>query len=82
MTRTKTQKAVRKAQRSGNLTPDFGRKMNETYAAISQHTRIKPGKQEKLQKLKHKKHILRDDASFLWADPIYGLIKLTYALCT
>ncbi|WPP42646.1 hypothetical protein SK066_06820 [Paenibacillus hunanensis] len=65
MARTQTQKAVRKAQRSGNLAPDFGRKTNEAYGAISQHTRIKPGKQEKLQKLKHKKQILRDDASFL-----------------
>ncbi|WP_411343368.1 hypothetical protein ACE3MZ_17245 [Paenibacillus sp. WLX1005] len=65
MARTTTQKAIRKAQRSGQLAPSLERKTNKAYAEMSQHTRIKPGKQEKLQKIKHKKRILRDDASFL-----------------
>ncbi len=84
MTRTRTQKAVRKAQRSGKLAPDFGRKTNDAYSAISQHTRITPNKHEKLQKLKHKKRSLRDDASFfiVYFYRVAVLIKLPHTFCT
>ncbi|MFD1989296.1 hypothetical protein ACFSGI_04955 [Paenibacillus nicotianae] len=65
MARTQTQKAIRKATRSGSWIPEYNRKANEDYAAISQHTRLTSTKQERLQKVKHKKHIIHDDASFL-----------------
>lgn len=65
MARTQTQKAIRKAKRSGSWIPEYNRKANEDYAAISQHTRLTSTKQERLQKVKHKKHIIHDDASFL-----------------
>ncbi len=65
MTRTQTQKAIRKAKRSGSWIPEYSRRANEDYAAISQHTRMTSTKQERLQKVKHKKHITHDDASFL-----------------
>lgn len=65
MARTQTQKAIRKAKRSGSWVPEYNRKANEDYAAISQHTRLTSTKQERLQKVKHKKHIIHDDASFL-----------------
>lgn len=65
MARTQTQKAIRKATRSGSWIPEYNRKANENYAAISQHTRLTSTKQERLQKVKHKKHIIHDDASFL-----------------
>ncbi|ANF97930.1 hypothetical protein [Paenibacillus bovis] len=64
MARTQTQKAIRKALRSGSIAPTLERRSNQEYAAISQHTRITPSKQERMQKIKHKKQILRDDASF------------------
>jgi len=65
MARTQTQKAIRKAKRSGSWIPEYSRRANEDYAAISQHTRVTLTKQERLQKVKHKKHITPDDASFL-----------------
>ncbi|WP_046213484.1 hypothetical protein [Paenibacillus wulumuqiensis] len=64
MARTQTQKAIRKALRSGSVAPTLERRSNQEFAAISQHTRITPSKQERMQKIKHKKRILRDDASF------------------
>lgn len=66
MARTQTQKAIRKAKRNGSYIPALSRKSNTDYADISQHTRITLTKQERLQKVKHKKHITHDDASFLY----------------
>ncbi|PYE49612.1 hypothetical protein DFQ00_105116 [Paenibacillus barcinonensis] len=65
MARTQTQKALRKAARSGQWCPEQSRRINGDYGALSQHVRLTPTKQEKLQKVKHKKQIIRDGgASF------------------
>lgn len=64
MARTKTQKAIRKAERAGSWCTANMRKTNEDYGAISQHVRVKPTKQEQLHKLKHKKRIGDDGAFF------------------
>lgn len=63
MARTKTQKAIRKAERAGSWCAANMRKTNNDYGALSQHVRVMPTKQEKLQKIKHKKRI-GDDALF------------------
>ncbi|WP_342552408.1 hypothetical protein [Paenibacillus sp. FSL R7-0652] len=65
MARTQTQKALRKAARSGQWCPEQSRRVNGDYGAVSQHVRLTPTKQEKLQKFKHKKQIIQDGgASF------------------
>ncbi|WP_366293940.1 hypothetical protein [Paenibacillus sp. AN1007] len=65
MARTQTQKALRKAARSGQWCPEQSRRVNGDYGAVSQHVRLTPTKQEKLQKVKHKKQIIQDGgASF------------------
>lgn len=65
MARTKTQKAIRKAERAGNWCAANLRKTNDDYGALSQHVRILPTKQEQLQKNKHKKRIGDDGAFFI-----------------
>ena len=66
MARTQTQKALRKAARSGQWTSEQSRRVNGDYGALSQHVRLTPTKQEKLQKVKHKKQIIQDGgASFI-----------------
>jgi len=65
MARTKTQKALRKAERSGTWSFAHERKTNVDYAAMSQHVRVKPAKKEKLNKLKHSKRIGDDGAFFI-----------------
>ncbi|MGE6577056.1 hypothetical protein [Paenibacillus xylanexedens] len=65
MARTQTQKALRKAERSGQWCSEQSRRVNGDYGALSQHVRLIPTKQEKLQKVKHKKQIIQDGgASF------------------
>lgn len=64
MARTKTQKALRKAERAGIWSAVSMRKTNEDYGALSQHVRVKPTKQEQLNKVKHRKRI-GDDGAFL-----------------
>ncbi|OBA04758.1 hypothetical protein [Paenibacillus ottowii] len=68
MARTQTQKALSKAKRAGIYCPAQSRKTNDHYAEISQHTRMKPTKQEQLQKVKHKKRLVQGDASFFCLD--------------
>ncbi|WP_340030110.1 hypothetical protein MHB71_01330 [Paenibacillus sp. FSL H7-0940] len=67
MARTQTQKTMRKAERSGQWCPEQSRRVNGDYGALSQHVRIMPTKQEKLQKVKHKKRSLDGNASFYFA---------------
>ena len=67
MARTKTQKAIRKADRAGSWCAANMRKTNEDYSAVSQHVRVKPTKQGQLQKMKHKKRIGDDGAFFISA---------------
>ncbi|PQP84984.1 hypothetical protein C0Q44_10925 [Paenibacillus sp. PCH8] len=65
MARTQTQKALRKAERSNQWCSEQSRRGNRDYGALSQHVRLMPTKQEKLQKVKHKKQIIQDGgASF------------------
>ncbi|WP_258012548.1 hypothetical protein [Paenibacillus sp. F4] len=64
MARTQTQKALSKAKRAGIYCAAQSRKTNDHYGEISQHIRMKPTKQEQLQKVKHKKRIVQSDASF------------------
>ncbi|KQY82610.1 hypothetical protein ASD24_14590 [Paenibacillus sp. Root52] len=64
MARTQTQKALRKAELAGQWCSEQSRRNNKDYGAISQHVRIMPTKQEKLQKVKHKKRIQDGGASF------------------
>ncbi|KJD44449.1 hypothetical protein [Paenibacillus terrae] len=64
MARTQTQKALSKAKRAGNYCSAQSRKTNGHYGEISQHVRMKPTKQEQLQRVKHKKRIVQSDASF------------------
>lgn len=65
MARTKTQKALRKAERAGMWCQASMRKTNKDYGELSQHVRVKPTKQEQLQKVKHKKRIGDDGAFFV-----------------
>ncbi|WP_313638337.1 hypothetical protein MHH52_11945 [Paenibacillus sp. FSL K6-0276] len=67
MARTKTQKALLKAERSGTWCAAQSRRSNGDYGAISQHVRLTPSKQEQLNKSKHKERIFQDDAPFLLA---------------
>lgn len=64
MARTKTQKSLRKAERAGTWSAVSMRKTNEDYSSLSQHVRVKPTKQEQLNKIKHRKRI-GDDGAFL-----------------
>lgn len=64
MARSQTQKAIRKAERAGGRSFTHDRRTNEDYGVMSQHVRILPSKQEKLQRIKHKKRIGDDGASF------------------
>lgn len=64
MARTKTQKALLQAERSGTWCAARNRRVNEDYSAISQHVRVASSKQQKLNKVKHKERIFRDDAPF------------------
>ncbi|EHB59645.1 hypothetical protein [Paenibacillus lactis] len=68
MARTKTQKALRKAERAGTWSAVMMRKTNEDFGALSQHVRVKPGRQEQLNKIKHKKRI-GDDGAFFFIGP-------------
>ncbi|GAB1156208.1 hypothetical protein YWY31_22330 [Paenibacillus illinoisensis] len=73
MARTQTQKALRRAERSGQYCPEQSRRVNENYGALSQHVRLMPTKQEKLQKVKHKKRIIQDGgASFYFVHGTCG----------
>lgn len=67
MARTKTQKALRKAERLGTWCAEQSRRTNHQYGAISQHVRITSNKREQLNKNKHKEQIFRDDAPFILA---------------
>ncbi|MDH6426921.1 hypothetical protein BSK62_08285 [Paenibacillus odorifer] len=67
MARTKTQKALRKAERSGTWCAAQSRRLNSDYGAISQHVRLTPSKQEQLNKNRYKGQIFQDDAPFLLA---------------
>lgn len=64
MARTKTQKALRRAERTGTWCAENNRRTAADYGAISQHLRITPGKREKLNKVKHKERIYQDGAPF------------------
>lgn len=64
MARTRTQKALRKAERSGAWCAERNRRQNQDYAAISQHVRVTPGKQQQLNKIKHKERIFQDGAPY------------------
>ncbi|SEK73428.1 hypothetical protein [Paenibacillus sp. OK003] len=70
MARTQTQKALRKAERSGQWCPEQSRRVNGDYGALSQHVRLMPTRQEKLQKVKHKKRTQDGGASFYF---VYGV---------
>lgn len=65
MARTKTQKALLKAERSGMWSEVNKRRINEDYGAISQHVRVTPSKREQLNKIKHKERIFPDGAPFV-----------------
>ncbi|SMF69788.1 hypothetical protein SAMN05661091_0609 [Paenibacillus uliginis N3/975] len=77
MARTKTQKAIRKADRAGSWCAVSIRKTNKDYGALSQHVRVKPTKQEQLQKIKHKKRIGDDGAFFIYMDVALHFPKTT-----
>lgn len=64
MARTKTQKALLKAERSGTWVAEKNRRTGLDYSAISQHVRVTPSKQQKLHKVKHKERIFQDGAPF------------------
>ena len=64
MARTKTQKTLLKAERSGMWVAEKSRRTGRDYGAISQHVRITPSKQQKLNKVKHKERIFQDGAPF------------------
>ncbi|CQR55470.1 hypothetical protein PRIO_3067 [Paenibacillus riograndensis SBR5] len=66
MARTKTQKALLKAERSGTWCAERNRRLNDHYGAISQHVRVTPSKQQKLNKVKHKERIFQDGAPFAY----------------
>ncbi|GAB6927328.1 hypothetical protein JCM10914A_13110 [Paenibacillus sp. JCM 10914] len=66
MARTRTQKALRKAERAGTWTDVLLRKTNADYGAMSQHVRVKPSKHEQLNKVKHRKRVGDDGAFFYW----------------
>ena len=74
MARTKTKKILLKAERSGVWSSVNNRRSNEDYGAISQHVRVTPSKQQKLNKIKHKERITYDGAPFLC--PFMGIISL------
>lgn len=65
MARTKTQKAIRKANRAGNWCAANMRRTNDDFGSLSQHVRVMPTKQEQLHKNKHKKRIGDDGAFFI-----------------
>lgn len=62
MARTKTQKALLKAERAGTWCAARNRRSNDDYSAISQHVRLTPSKQQQLNKIKHKEQIFREGA--------------------
>ncbi|WP_232381111.1 hypothetical protein [Paenibacillus tianjinensis] len=64
MARTKTQKALQKAARSGTWVAEKNRRTGLDYSAISQHVRVTPSKQQKMHKVKHKERIFQDGAPF------------------
>ncbi|AIQ52436.1 hypothetical protein [Paenibacillus sp. FSL R7-0331] len=64
MARTKTQKALRQAERTGTWCAEKNRRAASDYGAISQHVRVIPDKREKLNKIKHKERIFQDGAPF------------------
>ncbi|WP_379138383.1 hypothetical protein [Paenibacillus sp. sgz500958] len=64
MARTKTKKALLKAQRAGVWCPENNRRTNNDYGAISQHVRTTASKQEQLNKMKYKERITVDGAPF------------------
>ncbi len=64
MARTKTQKALLQAERSGTWCAERNRRKNDQYGTISQHVRVTPSKREKLNKVKHKERIFQDGAPF------------------
>ncbi|WP_305953419.1 hypothetical protein [Paenibacillus sp. P32E] len=64
MARTKTQKALLRAERSGTWCAERNRRQNDQYGVISQHVRVTPSKQQKLNKVKHKERIFQDGAPF------------------
>ncbi|WP_229521487.1 hypothetical protein [Paenibacillus monticola] len=65
MARTKTRKALLKAERSGMWSEVNNRRINKDYGAISQHVRVTPSKREQLNKIKHKERIFHDGAPFV-----------------
>lgn len=64
MARTKTQKALRKAERTGTWCAENNRRTAADYGAISQHVRVTPDKRAKLNKVKHQERIFQDSAPF------------------
>lgn len=64
MARTKTQKALLKAERSGVWCAAQSRRTNGHYGEISQHVRLTPSKHQQLNKSKYKERIFQDDAPF------------------
>ncbi|MNW58038.1 hypothetical protein D3C74_358790 [compost metagenome] len=82
MARTKTQKALLKAERSGTWCAERNRRLNDHYGAISQHVRVNPSKQQKLNKVKHKERIFQDSAPFhLLFNRTSGFTRPTSVLC-
>lgn len=66
MARTKTQKALRKAERSGAWCAAQSRRLNSDYGAISQHVRLTPSKQEQLNKNRYKGRSSKMMLLFYW----------------
>ncbi|WNS45645.1 hypothetical protein [Paenibacillus sp. MMS20-IR301] len=66
MARTRTQKVLLQAERSGTWCAERNRRVNGDYGAISQHVRKTPGKREQLNKIKHKERIFQDGAPFAY----------------
>lgn len=66
MARTRTQKALRKAERTGTWCAERNRRINGDYGSISQHERVTPGKRQQLNKVKHKERIFQDGAPFAY----------------
>lgn len=80
MARSKTQKAIRKAERQGAWCYAYNRRSNEDYSAVSQHVRLTPTKQQKLNKVKHRKRI-GDDALFLLFNKLYAFSYFSSNIC-
>ncbi|MFF2907503.1 hypothetical protein [Paenibacillus sp. NPDC057934] len=79
MARTKTKKALLKAERAGIWSNVNQRRTNEDYSAISQHERVTPTKRQQLNKIKHKERIFHDGAPFLLGN--FGDVRFLSSHC-